>query len=116
MAGPGICIFCLGDTCPSYVHPMFNPVARFGYLLPNVYLCMADIANPDLFVCVCRTWICLDITLFYKEQRQPSSGSAWPACQKNGKSGSLLLGAGCSDTICTEVCIRCDSSTVGCVA
>ena len=92
MAGPGICIFCLGDTCPSYVHPMFNPVARFGYLLPNVYLCMADIANPDLFVCVCRTWICLDITLFYKEQRQPSSGSAWPACQKNGKSGPYCWG------------------------
>ena len=27
---------------------MFNPVAPYGYLLPNVYLFMADIANPDL--------------------------------------------------------------------
>ena len=61
---------------------MFNPVSPYGYLLPNVYLCMADIENPDLFVCVCRTWICLDITRFYKEQRQPSSGSVWPTFPK----------------------------------
>ena len=37
---------------------MFNPVAP-GCLLPNVYLFMTDIVNPDL-----------------------SSVSAWPACQK----------------------------------
>ena len=29
---------------------MFNPVAHYGYLIPNVYLFMADITNPDLFV------------------------------------------------------------------
>ena len=28
-----------------------------GYLFPSVYLFMVDIANPDLFVCGCRTWI-----------------------------------------------------------
>ena len=27
------------------------------------------------------------ITRFCEQQRQPSSGSAWPACTKNGKSG-----------------------------
>ena len=43
---------------------------------------MADIANSDLFMCGYRTWICLDITRFYEEQRQSSSGSAWPACKK----------------------------------
>ena len=58
--------------------PVFNSVAHYGYLLPTVYLFMADIANPDLFVCSCRAWICLDITRFYEEQRQPSSGSSWP--------------------------------------
>ena len=57
---------------------MFNPVAHYGYLLPTVYLFMADISNTDLFMCGCRTWICLDITRFYEEQRQPSIGSAWP--------------------------------------
>ena len=32
----------------SQVHPVFNPIAPYGYLLPNMYLYMADIANPDL--------------------------------------------------------------------
>ena len=27
MAGPGICVLCLADTCTSEVHPVFNPVA-----------------------------------------------------------------------------------------
>ena len=44
------------------MHPVFNPVALYGYLRPTVYLFMADIANPDLVMCSCRTWICLDIT------------------------------------------------------
>ena len=87
------------------MHPVFNHVAPHGYLLHTVYF-MADTSNPDLFVCGCRTWICLDITRFYEEQCQPSSGSAWLACPKNGK-----LVAGGFDTICTAVCIRCDSST-----
>ena len=32
-----------------------NPVAPYRYRLPTVYLFMVDIANPDLFVCSCRT-------------------------------------------------------------
>ena len=58
------------------------PVAPFRYLLPNLYLSVADIANPDLFACGGRTWISLDITRFYEEHCQPSSGSDWPACPK----------------------------------
>ena len=54
--------------------PRFNPVVPYRYLLPNLYLSVAYIANPDLFPCVCRTWICLDISRFYVEQYQPSSG------------------------------------------
>ena len=53
---------------------------------------MADISILDLFVCGCRTWICLDITRLYEEQRQQSSGSEWPACPKNGKSGPHCWG------------------------
>ena len=56
-------------------HPVFNPVSPYRYLLLNLYLSVADIENPDLFVFVCRTWIRLDISRFYKEQYQPSSGS-----------------------------------------
>ena len=49
MAGPGICVLCLADTCASEVHPVFNPVAPYGYLLPNMYFFVADITNPDSF-------------------------------------------------------------------
>ena len=82
MAGPGICVLCLADTCTSEVHPVFNPVAPYGYLLSDMYLFMADITNPDFLVWSCRTWIGLDITRFCEQQRQPSRGSAWPACPK----------------------------------
>ena len=50
MADPGICVLFLADTCASEVHPVLNPVAPYGYLLPTMYLFIADIANPDLFV------------------------------------------------------------------
>ena len=94
MAGPGICVLCSADTCTSEVHPVFNPVAPYGYLLSDMYLFMADITNPDFLVWSCRTWIGLDITRFCEQQRQPSIGSAWPACPKNGKSGPHCWGRG----------------------
>ena len=50
MSGPGICVLCLADTYVSELRPVFNPVTPFGYLLPNMYLFIADIANPDSFV------------------------------------------------------------------
>ena len=48
--GPGICVLCLADTCTSEVHPVFNPVAPYRYLLSDMYLFMADITNPDFLV------------------------------------------------------------------
>ena len=45
MAGPGICVLCLADTCTPQVHPMFNPVTPYGYLLSDMYLFMADITR-----------------------------------------------------------------------
>ena len=50
MAGPGICVLCLADICTSEVHPVFNHVAPYGYLLSDMYLFMADITNPDFLV------------------------------------------------------------------
>ena len=79
---------------------MFNPVALYRYLLPNLYLSVSDITNPDLFVCGSRALISLDIARFYEEHFQPSSGSAWPDCPKNGNRAPLL-GAGWVDIICT---------------
>ena len=50
MAGLGICVLFLADTCTSEVHQVFNHVAPYGYLLSDMYLFMPDITNPDLFV------------------------------------------------------------------
>ena len=47
MAGPGISILFLADTCASEVHIVFNPVAPYGYRLPNMYLFIADIVHLD---------------------------------------------------------------------
>ena len=47
---------------------MFNPVAPYRYLLPNLYFYVADIANPGLFVCSSRIWIRLDNGRFYNQQ------------------------------------------------
>ena len=50
MAGPGICVLCLAGTSTSEVHPVVDPVSSYGYLFSDMYLFMADITNPDLFV------------------------------------------------------------------
>ena len=83
MAGLGICVLCLVDTWTSEVHPVFNPVAPYGYLLSDMYLFTADITNPGLFK-VIKPGLISTLPAFCEQQRQPSSGSAWP---KNGKSG-----------------------------
>ena len=85
---------------------MLNPVAP--------YLFMADIANPDLFVCSFRTWICLDITRFYEEQRQPSSWSAGPAFPKTLVNRAHIAGAGGFDTFAQHV-PNAVTALVGCV-
>ena len=52
-----VSVLCLADTCPSEVHPVFNPVAPYGYLLPNMYFlwqisqlqtCLFKVVGPGL--------------------------------------------------------------------
>ena len=95
MAGPGICIVLDGRA--SEVHPVFNPITPYEYLFPSMYLFIADIAYPDSFVCGCRTWICLDITLLHGEQRQLPAGRGRHA-KINGKSGPINAGCHLSHT------------------
>ena len=44
----GVCDMCM--CLASEVHPVFNPVAPYGYLRSDMYLFMADITNPDFLV------------------------------------------------------------------
>ena len=50
MASPGISILFLTDTCTSYLHPVFNPVAPYGYLFPTV------VKGGGLFIQVEGNW------------------------------------------------------------
>ena len=89
MAGPGICILLLADTCASYVHPVFNPVAPYGYLLPSVYLFMADI---DIQTCLC---VFVGPGFVSAFMRSSASHPAVPhdrLAQKNSKSGPHCWG------------------------
>ena len=52
MAGPGICVLCLADTCACEVHPVFNPITPYGYMLHSMYLFIADIHRKPRIVCV----------------------------------------------------------------
>ena len=96
------------------LHPSFNPVAPYRYLLPNFYMSVADIANPDLSTYGSRTWISLDIAHF---MRRIVSGSAWPAFPKT-LIGAPLLGARGVETICTGFARPPETAPrrVGCVA
>ena len=72
---------------------MFIPVAPCRYLLPKLYLSVADIANPDLFACGSQTWISLDTASFYEDNCQHDLRA------KKTVIGPPLLGAGGVDTI-----------------
>ena len=89
MAGPGICVLCLADTCTSEVHPVFNPVAPYGYLLSDMYLFMAHITNLDLFVVV-GPGLVSPSSAFVSSS---ASHSAWPASPKT-VNWTLIAGGG----------------------
>ena len=86
MAGPCICILCLADTCVSEVHPVFNHVALYGYLLSSVYF--NGRYRKSRLVCVCLS------------RHHPLLSGAAPAIQrvrmaglpKNGKSATIIGG------------------------
>ena len=92
MAGQGICVLCLADTCTSEVHPVFNPVAPYGYLLSDMHLFMADITNPDFLVFkVVGPGLVSTSPAFVNSS---ASHPAGPHAQKNGKSGTPCWGRG----------------------
>ena len=59
---------------------MFNPVAPYRYMLPNLDLSVADIANPDLFACGSRI-----LTFLAKIQLIQLDNICAPASTQNTK-------------------------------
>ena len=103
------------------MHPVFNHVSPYGYLLPNVYLYVADIAtcyvrikiiiiiiiaNTELLACGCRTVISFVIDRFYKEKCQPSRGFA-----KKRKCATHFWGGRGLHNLHSGLPTRCDSCT-----
>ena len=84
MAGPGIGVLCLVDTCTSEVHPVFNPVAPYGYLLSDMYLFMADTQIQTFLFKVVGPGLVSTSPAFVSSS---ASHPAGPHAQKNGKSG-----------------------------
>ena len=80
-------------------------------------ICLWQISQIQTFLFkVVGPWIGLDITRFCEQQRQPSSGSAWPACQKTGKSGPHCWGRGASTQFAQQLESTVTASPlVGCV-
>ena len=103
------CRCCMFMSC---VHPLvvFNPVAPYGYLLPNVY-CLWKILQIQSCLCVfVGPGFVSTAPVFIR------SSASNPACPHgrlapNTVNRAQFLGVEGFDTICTAVCDRCDNST-----
>ena len=110
MAGPGICVLCLAETCASEVHPVFNSVTPYRYLLPNLYL-FKQISQIQTCLCyVVGPGLVSTSPAFVRSSASHPAGPQGRLSQKTRYIGPPLLGAEKFDTICTTVCDRCDSS------
>ena len=74
---------------------MFNPVAPYRYLLPNLYFAVEDIANPGLFGC----GLVSTSPAFMRSFVNHPAGPHDRLVQKT-VIGPPLMGAGGVDTIC----------------
>ena len=101
MAGPGVCVLCLADTCTSEVHPVFNPVAPYGYLLSDMYLFMADITNPDFLFKVVGPGLISTSPAFVSSSASHPAGPYGRHAQNTVNRAPIAMGAGRFDTFCT---------------
>ena len=88
----------LGDV-PIY---MESPLYQRGVIDIDATVENNHSIIPDLLVAHALSG-CYTVASYY--------GSAWLACQKKTVNRSPIAGGGGFDTICTAVCIRCDSCT-----
>ena len=71
---------------------MFNPVVPYEYMLPNMYLFIADITNPDSFM---FNGLVLTSPAFVRSSAKHPAGPQCRLAQKTVKT------VGWFDTICT---------------
>ena len=82
--GPGLEV--LGGYLCILGSPNVHPVAPYGYLLPIVYLFMANIAIG------CRPEFVSTSPAFMRSSASHPGGSAWPACPKTVNRAPIVGG------------------------
>ena len=92
MAGPGICVLCLADTCTSEVNPVLIPVAPYGYLLSDMYF-LWKISQTFLYRVVGPGLVSTSPAFVSNSASHPA-GPHGRHAQKNGKSGPHCWGRG----------------------
>ena len=93
------------------MHTVFNPVVHCRYMLPTIYLSIADIAKPDLLACCSWTWISRDISAIMRySASHPASPHGW-ACPKRLIGHPIARGRRCRHNLTIGLLDRCDSST-----
>ena len=92
MAGQGICVLCLSDTCASEVHPVFNHVAPYGYLFLTC-ICLWQISQiqTSLFNVVGPGLVSTS-PAFVRSSASHPAGQHDRLAQKNGKSVPIAGG------------------------
>ena len=71
--------------------PSVQSCCTYVYLFPNLYLSEAEIANPDLFACICRTLIVLTSPAFMIRTSHPVGPHDWIS-PKNGNRAPIAGG------------------------
>ena len=92
MAGPCILVLCSADTCASKVHPVFNHVAPYRYLPPNMCLSVADIVNPAFLGVVVGPGLVSTSPAFMRSSASHPAGPHGWLYPKTGKSGTHCWG------------------------
>ena len=83
---------CLVDTCASWVHPVFNSVGPYGYLIHRVFVYVRY--RKSRLVCGCRTWSCLRSPAFIRISASHPAGPYGQLAQKS-VNRSPIAGAAC---------------------
>ena len=92
MAGPGICVLCLVDTCTSEVHPEFNPVHLMDICFLT-YICLWQISQiQTCFFCVVGLGLVSTSPAFVSSSASHPTGLHGRHAQRNSKSGPHYWG------------------------
>ena len=112
MAGLGICVLCLADTCTSEVHPVFNLSLHLMDICFLTCICLWQISQIQTFLFkVVGPGLVSTSPAFVSSSASHPAGPHWPACPKTVNRAPIAGGGGGSTQFAQQLESRCDSST-----